>query len=389
MTSSPQTPFAELQRIAAKSGIGPALDYLEQNVRREKNYAALFEVLKMRVRHGMKLPLLYSDIPDVLSEEDQRMLEDGLITACREVGTLLMKEGDVQQGWMYLQPVGDRELNLKLLKTIEPDDENIDLLIDTAITQGAAPAYGYRLLLEHYGTCNGITTFETQSMAFDRATQKEMACVLLDHIYKELMSNIRYSLGQCEPPIEVPEDASLAETMRQHPDLCGNGAHHIDTTHLASLMRISRLADDCEHLMKAYELAAYGSRLASDFHYPGHAPFEDTYTDHLQYFGALVSAGDVDVPAAIEHFRKKLETVDSEQHGPIATETLVDFLFRLGRNSEALDVTITLLLGKFPSMGIAPDPMTIANTEELRDRLIAYYRDQNDLVSFAAGVLGR
>lgn len=386
------TPFEELQRIANESGVGPALDYLEQSVRREKNHPALFEVLKMKVRHGMGLPLLYSQLPDELSESQQRTLEDGLLAACREVGTLLMRAGDIQQGWMFLQPVGDRALNLKLLQAIEPDEENIDLIIDTAVTQGAAPAYGYQLLLKHYGTCNGITTFETQSGAFDRSTQKEMAVVLTNHLYDELMGNIRYAFSSSQSESEIekpfPDEISLGEVMADYPSLTEHGAHHIDTTHLASLMRIARLIEDPKCLKRVYELALYGSRLSEDFHYAGHPPFENTYADHLQYFGAIIGAPEVDPEKAIQHFREKIESVNVEQFGPIAAETTVELLYRMGRNSDALELMLEKLWGQHAPMGVAPDPMTIANTEPLRERLVAHYREHNDLVSYAAGILG-
>ena len=387
------SPFEELQRISAESGVPAALDYLEQNVRRDKNFPALFEVLKMRVRNRLGLSLLYTESPDELSEVQQRELEDGLVAACREVGTLLMRSGEVQQGWMYLQPVGDKTLNLKLLQSIKPDEENIDLLIDTAVSQGAAPAYGYQLLLKHYGTCNGITTFETQSAAFDRVTQREMAVVLLDHLYDELLENIHYSIDQASEQREESSGAtpevrftSVGEAMEAKPDLLEHGAHHIDTTHLASLMRIARLIEAPEKLKKAYQLALYGSQLAEDFHYKGQPPFENTYQDHLHYFGALT--GDSDADEAIDHFKKKIESVDVEQFGPVAIETTIELMHRLGRNEEALTLCIDSLLDKHPPMGIAPDPMMIANTETLRTKLIEYYRAQDDLVSFAAGLLG-
>jgi len=80
------TPFEQLQKITDDQGIEAGLGFLEQYVRRNKDYAQLFEVLKMRVRHGMGLPILYSQTRDNLSEADQRKLEDGLLAACREVG---------------------------------------------------------------------------------------------------------------------------------------------------------------------------------------------------------------------------------------------------------------------------------------------------------------
>ena len=121
----------------------------------------------MRVRRQLGLSVLYQETPDELDGDQQRQLEDGLLAACREVGTLLVKSGELQQGWMYLQPVGDRTLNEKLIRSIPITDDNIDALIETSVSQGAAPEYGYELLLKHYGTCNGITTFDTQAGMFD------------------------------------------------------------------------------------------------------------------------------------------------------------------------------------------------------------------------------
>jgi len=168
-------PFEEFSRVVTESGVEPALDFLEQHFRREQDFFKLFEVLKMRCRYQLGLPLIYSKQPDDLDETQQRQLEDSLLEACREIGILFFKLGKFQEGWMYLQPVGDKELNEKLIRKIEADEESIDALIDMAVSQGAAPVYGYRLLLKNYGTCNGITTFDTQANRFDAETQKKMA----------------------------------------------------------------------------------------------------------------------------------------------------------------------------------------------------------------------
>jgi hypothetical protein len=297
---------------------------------------------------------------------------------------------------MYLQPVGDKSLNEQLARSIEPDEENVDALIDVTITQGAAPVFGYGLLLEHHGTCNGITTFDTQAMRFDRETQKLMARELLHHIYHELTENIRYAITQSrdqgiEPGVQeeatntdMPESMRLSELLAAHPDLTEAGAHHIDTTHLASIMRIARLVDDPEDLQTANEVAIYGRRLHEDFQYPGSPPFEDTYVDHQYFFGALLGN---DVDTAIAHFENKIQTLNADQVGPVAEETFVDLLVRLGRNDQALSVVTERLLGQHESLGIAPPPFEIANTPERLNRLRAFYESEGDLLGFAVSVL--
>ncbi len=371
--------FQQFIQIAEESGFDPGLDYLEQVIRQQKNYPALFEVLKMKARRRAGLSVLYEQNPDQLDPAQQRDLEDGLLAACREIGTLLVNAGQLQQGWMYLQPVGDQELNQKLIRAVEVNDDNIEEVIEVAVSQGAAPAYGYGLLLKYYGTCNGITTFDTQANLFDRNTQQAMATVLVDHLYRELMDNLHYAMQQSEQELET--QGSLLELLERYPQLTANGAHHIDTTHLASVMRIARIVDNAETMELAYQLAVYGSRLDPDFQYAGQPPFEDTYADHLHYYGPLTGR---EVDAGLAHFRGKLETVDAQQYGPVAIETLVELMYRVGRNDAAIDLMLDQLLGQHPPLGIAPDPLTIADTAELRERLMEHYRQQQDLVSFAA-----
>ncbi len=382
----PPTPFQELQRISEESGLEKALDFLEHHFRRDKSYFKLFEVLKMRCRNRLKLPLIYTQQPDDLDESEQRKLEDGLLDACREIGTLFFKSGQFQEGWMYLQPVGDKELSDKLVRSITPDEENIDGLIDVTITQGAAPGYGFRLLLNHYGTCNGITTFDTQAGRFDLATQKQMAHELLNHIYKELTENVRNAVQKNGEELAAEPLGSLGELMDSIPHLTDGGAHHIDTTHLASLMRIARAVDEPADLKKVSELARYGSHLHEDFQYPGSPPFEDTYVDYGFYYNALLGH---DVDAAIAHFENKTKTHDADQVGPIAEETLVDLLVRLGRNDEAVTIMTERLLGKHEPLGIAPQPFEVANTPETRARMKAFYETQEDLLGFAVSILAK
>lgn len=390
--SMPPTPFDELQRISHASGVEKSLDFLEHQFRRDREYFKLFEVLKMRCRYKMGLPLTYSQQPDALDEAQQRQLEDGLLDACREIGTLFFKSGQFQEGWMYLQPVGDKLLNEKLVRSIEADDDNMDALIDVAVSQGAAPSYGYQLLLDHYGTCNGITTFDTQAGRFEKSTQKEMARVLLNHIYAELADNVRYAIKkqqESNPPSEprAPVDLSgvtLDQMLADYPNLTAAGAHHIDTTHLASVMRIARLVDVPEDLQKASELARYGKQLHPDFQYPGSPPFEDTYIDHALFYQSLQGN---DVESAIEHFEKKTHSSESDDQNCLAVETLVDLLVRLGRNREAISLMTERLLGKCEPMGIAPQPFDIANSPETLRQLREFYESDGDLLGFAVSLL--
>lgn len=369
-------------QLAEQSGIEKTLDFLGHRFRTEQEYFKLFEVLKMQCRHRLGLPLVYRQQPDDLAEPQQRELEDGLLAACQEVGSLLIKAGQIQEGWMYLQPLSDRPYVTKLIQSIEPTDENVDTIIEISVSQGAAPAYGYGLLLQHYGTCNAITTFDTQAGRFDRSTQQAMAELLLRHLYKELCDNLQNTIQQEGKTATNP--GNLAALLDEHPSLVDGGAFHIDTTHLASVMRIARCVADPDDLKKATELAMYGSRLPEDFQYSGAAPFEETYPDHQIYFHGL--SGE-DVEATIKHLEKKCKTVDVQQFGPVAFETLVDFLVRVGQNRQAIEVLTSKVIGQYEPLGIAPQLFEIVTTKDELSMVQDFYRDQQDLLGFAIGVM--
>lgn len=381
------TPFDELQRISKESGVEKSLEFLEHHFRQDKDFFKLFEVMKMRCRHQLGLPLIYSQQPDDLTEPQQRELEDSLLSACREVGTLFFQSGMIQEGWMYLQPIGDKQLNEKLIRSIESSDDNIDALIEVAVSQGAAPGYGFGMLLQHYGTCDGITTFDTHAGRFDVGVQCQMASTLVRHIHDELLKNVKQSVEELKKSgreSQLSSSSSLSEMIELFPELSAEGARHIDPTHLSSAMRIARLLDDPSDISLAKQLATYGSKLAEDFQYPSAAPFEDTYLDHGLFFSALLGE---QVDEAIAHFQSKTETVDPDQFGPVADETLVDLLARVGRTDEALEVATQRLMGNEQAMGIAPSVFEIAKKPSQLQKLRDVYRSQDDLLGFAVAVL--
>ena len=376
------TPFEQLQQITDAKGIDSGLDFLEQHMRRNKNYSQLFEVLKMRVRHRMGLPILYSRTRDNLDESNQRKLEDGLLSACREIGTLFFEQGEFVRGWNYLQPVGDRVLNEELVRGVKVDDQNADDLIEIAISQGAAPEYGFQMLLQRHGTCDAITTFDQTAANFDLDCQRAMAGSLLNHLYDELVENLVTSIPELKTSSDQP--TTLAAILDSGVLTVENSCV-IDATHLASVVRIARLLQDLPLIQRAHELARYGDGLSDDLKYPGQVPFEETYPDHLHYFSAVLGQN---VDEAVEHFEKKIQQHDARQYGGIVIEAFVDLLAKAGRNDQAIEVLVSQLLGRYPLIGIAPEPHELAKTAEQRQKLMEHYQSESDLLGFGQTLLG-
>lgn len=370
-------------------GMAEALSFLSATFRKQQLYPQLFEVLKMQCRLRLGLPPVETAATENLDADIRRELEDGLLAACLEVGLLIWKQGDLSKGWLYLQPVGSNAEIVKAFKDFPVTDENQDEVIDISIGQGLVPPYGYQLLIERYGTCNAITTFDMQAGRFERQTQQAMARILLHHVYRELVYNLLSSV------FSQPDDTqnfrradrasiALSELLELHPELSAKFGHHIDATHLASVVRISKLLENRSDVKMALELTEYGADLHTDFHYPSPPPFEDTYRDHRYFYQAQLG---IEVESAIQHFRHKCSTVDSAQYGGIAYETLAELLVRCERRSEAIEVLAQHVWGKYPSLGVAPKYFRIAQTPMEHAQLQAIFREQNDLLSYTISLL--
>ncbi len=380
--TTPSSDFDQLTSRVDHDDVGGAFEWLVEHFRQEKKYTDLFEARKMLARHRLGLPLLYSDAADSVDESQQLQLETELLDACREVGTGLVETGDLQTAWMYLQPLADREYLRKLFEAVPVDEENIDALIEICLGQGVAPEHGYRLVMEHHGTCNSITLFDTQISAMAPEVRSRLAEMLVDHVYGELTENVRRHIAQHET--SAPETARLPELIEGRPWLFEGGGHHLDVTHLASAVRIGRHARSERSLRRALELCQYGLQLSEDFQFPGHPPFEDTFRDHLRYYQVLLG---IDVEQGLEHFRQKAAAVDMYQSGTAPMETLIYLLAQADRRDEAIRLSIEHLSDQTYLQGIAPRVFEIA-TEPSQNRLLKeHYRQKGDVLGYAVSCL--
>lgn len=252
-----ETEFDQLQQALDRGGVNAALDQLAEHLREHKKYHELFEALKMKVRFDLGLPLTYSDAGDDLAESTRTKLEDGLIAACRDVGMALLREGAVREGWMYLRPVGDRTAAAAELANIEANEENLDALIEVSLHEGVDPKRGYALVLEHHGTCNAITTYESVVVRQSTTAQQAAAGLLVEHVHGELLATVRADIAQQQGA--EPKETTLKELVADRDWLFGEHSYHLDTTHLASTVRFSRLLEDESQL----RLGARSHRLRS------------------------------------------------------------------------------------------------------------------------------
>ena len=374
--------FEQLEQQCTAGGVDAVLEHLISSLQQDKKHHELFEALKMQVRHRAGLPLLYGESGDDLDPKQRTLLEDGLLGACRQVGTGLLEDGRVSEGWMYMRPVGDVAAAREMINKIEVQDDNIDEMVEVLLQEGVDPARGFSVVLQNYGTCNAITTFESVMPQKGKADQRAVAQLLLRHVHQELFTNVKADVATRED--SEPTATTLAELIAGQEGMFGEHSYHIDTTHLASTTRFSRILDDEESLRLALDLTQYGRELHEQFQYEGDEPFTDIYRHHAFYFQALLGEN---LDEALAHFKDRSDNVDTNQWGTVGIETYIDLLARVGKIKEAIAVTIEKTQPGQRTMGLAPSLLELCERSGNYSPLMDACRGSDDVLGFATGLM--
>jgi hypothetical protein len=376
------TLFDQLQSDLSRGGSNAVLAHVADALRAEKKYHELFEALKMQIRQKLGLPVTYTSGGDDLPEEKRNQLEEGLLAACREVGTLLFQQGKVREGWMYLRPVGERKEAAELLAGVKLNEDNAEELIEVALHEGVDIGRGYGLVLSSYGTCNAITTYDSSVARRPRQEQAPAARLLLKQVHSDLLANVKADIARQEGT--QPKEMTLKELVEDRDWLFHENSYHLDTTHLAATVRIARVLSDPENLRLALDLTEYGRRLNQQFQYQGDEPFAENYPAHALYFQALLGEN---LDEALAYFRTKAEMLDPQYHGMVPIETYVDLLSRTGRHREALAEAIRLSPQLAHPVGIAPSLLELAAKAGDYTSFLDYCQKRGDVLGYAAGLV--
>ena len=382
MTETADSLFDQLEQQSTSGGVDAVLEHLITSLQQDKKHHELFEALKMQVRHRAGLPLLYGESGDDLDSKQRTLLEDGLLGACRQVGTALLEDGRVSEGWMYMRPVGDMAAAREMINKIEVQDDNIDEMVEVLLQEGVDPARGFSVVLQNYGTCNAITTFESVMPQKGKADQRAVAQLLLRHVHQELFTNVKADVAGRQD--SEPTATTLAELIAGQEGMFGEHSYHIDTTHLASTTRFSRILEDEESLRLALDLTQYGKELHEQFQYEGDEPFTDIYRDHAFYFQALLGEN---LDEALAYFKDRSDNVDTNQWGTVGIETYIDLLARVGKIEEAIAVTIEKTQPGQRTMGLAPSLLELCERSDNYSPLMDACRGSDDVLGFATGLM--
>ena len=312
----------------------------------------------------------------------ERQLESGLLEACREAGSMLIEDGKIGDGWMYLRPTGDTAYARSLIEKIEITEENYDEMLQVLLHEGIDVGRGYQAVLDQQGTCNSITLYEQSLVNRSKSDRRAAASRLLDHFYDELSEMIRADIANKEAP--AGDGETLGEMITKRKWILQDGGYHLDTTHLSATVRIASVLEDREQHQKAWELTQYGKRLDHQFQYPGDEPFVDFYPAYSTFYSILLGEN---IEAGLKVFERKARSVDPQQHGTGAIETYVDLLDRVGRQQQAIEAAVELVPNEVPPQRIVPLLVEIASRSEDKtvfDSILGYCERHGDLLGYTA-----
>ncbi|MDB4338949.1 hypothetical protein OAA19_02445 [Rubripirellula sp.] len=383
MTDSSNEIFERLSQLTGQSS--EILETIIEHFRKTAQPMELFEALKMRVRDQLGLPLMSHENETRRAEDIERQLEQGLLDACREAGAMLIEMGRIGEGWMYLRPTGDVAGVRELLAKVKINDDNYEEMIQVLLHEGIDIARGFQAVLDHQGTCNSITLYDQAIANRSKRDRAAAAACLLNHFYNELSEMVRADISNREAPADP--DESLHDMIEKRRWILSEGGYHLDTTHLASTVKIASVLDDPEQLQKAWELTQYGRRLHHQFQYPGDEPFVDFYPAYSTFYSVLLGEN---VEAGLTVFQRKAKTVNASEHGTGAMETYVDLLDRVGRHQEAIETAVEMIPNEVPAQRVIPMLLEIAEKAKQVDGqngydvLLEYCKKKQDVLGYAA-----
>lgn len=375
------TQFDALRAAFAQGGMQAAFAQLTEQFIAEKRYHELFDLRMLEARQRLGLSLFVPKNVDELQEPLQSQLEAAQLGACREVGELFLAARLIPEAWMYLRVVGARPAVAAALDELDPDEEDLDQLIEIALQQGVSPRRGMEWILESYGTCTGITMFDRELAQLMPAHREEVARLLVRHLHAELTSSLVAEISRQEG--SDPTEKTIAELVADRDWLFLENSYHIDTSHLSSTVRFARWITAADELRLAVDLTEYGRRLSAQYQYESEEPFANLYEDHARFFRTQLGTE----PAGLEYFRQKIDGCPPETCGFLPAETYIVLLTRLGKFREAMLVHAEKIPAVVGTSGFAPTLVELAEKSRAAIEYQKICEERSDRVGFLAALL--
>ncbi len=376
--------FDQLSQSRQEGGADALFETLLAALREQQDYHRLFDAKMLQKKHQFGLPLAQPTSLANVPEEKRKEFEQCYVDAARETGELFLAAGSIPQAWVYLRTIQEPDKVTEAIEALDVhrnNDDELEELLNVALTEGANPAKGIELMLHTHGTCNTITAMDQQIHAMDTDQRRRATTLLVENLHNDLTASVRYHVEQRIPMLPPGETLPALITGRDW--LFEDGNYHIDTSHLHSVVRFARCLEPGDAALgKAIELADYGSHLDRSLQYDGEPPFENFFEASLHYLNA-VSGKDVD--SAVGYFKAKLDVEPDEEDKQMIAYVLVDMLIRCGKLEQAINFAEPHL-----SDMESPDGFSFSKLCEdagRRDVLQRVSREQGNVIGFAQALV--
>ena len=385
---APQTPqidpavFDRLRAALAANGPAAAVESLIAELRQAGDFNAVFYALLLKKRVELGVSPFPSGPSSDLPPHTHEPYEQTIREAGRHVGHEFLKRGELAKAWTFFRMLGEPEPIREAIEKIDPNgDADVYPLIEIAWQQGVLPKKGFDLVLDRHGVCSAITMVGGSDLNPNPELRDYCVGRLVRALHAQLLERLR---GDLEGRgTTVPADVTITRMVKGHPELFGDDAYHIDTSHLSSVVQMSsHLPPGAENAM-ARELCEYGSRLSPNLQGSNDAPFDENYVDYLAFLNVVAG---IDVNANLERFRAKAER-ESAEGATYAAQVYVNLLLRADRPREALAAAKQFLMAEDDRNLICPGVSELARRVGDYESMAEAARARGDAVQFLAGLL--
>lgn len=375
-----------LDDLSALAGDPNALlGCLLSDLRAGDDAAALFQGLLLEARVQLGLPAATSGAANEIPAEKQAEYEEAIRRAAREVGERLLKAGQLSEAWTYFRLIGEPGPVAAALDRFEPaadDSAELAEVLQLALQEGVNPRRGFDLVLERHGVCSAITTV-AQVLYQPGAARLHAIRRLMQKLHAEVTERVRRDLAQRlgrEPEAHL----RLTELLELCDGLFADDNHHVDLSHLSSVIQFALELPPGEETKLAGELCAYGARLNPRFQPPSDPPFGAGYAAYRRYF-AVLNRDDADLHLGFFRAEAEAARAEGETTGP--GEVLVHLLAALDRVEEALAAYREFLAEADPRRLACPSPIVLCRRLGRFAGLAELCRERGDWVGYAAALL--
>ena len=112
--------FDKIEQKIKSVGLEEGFDHLIQRFCKEKKYPPIYQARLMKKRHELGLGLIQLDSSSDIPEESQSTYNQTQLEAAREVGTLFLTDGQIEQAWPYFRAIGDAKPVADAIEAMKP-----------------------------------------------------------------------------------------------------------------------------------------------------------------------------------------------------------------------------------------------------------------------------